>query len=103
MGTARPRPQRLPAKLLQIREAFGATQEELVRLLGAEGDITRSYVSLFESGQREPPMPIVLKYARLAGVSMDVLVDDDLDLPGRIPANPPYHPSVARDRGRRRS
>jgi len=32
-------------------------------------------------GTREPPLPILLRYARLAGISTDVLIDDDLKLP----------------------
>lgn len=33
---------------------------------------------------------MLLKYARLAGVSMDVLVDDEFDLPEQLP---PVHTS----------
>jgi transcriptional regulator with XRE-family HTH domain len=45
-----------------------------------------SAVSGYELGTREPSLPVLLKYARLAGVSMDVLVDDELDLPARLPS-----------------
>jgi transcriptional regulator with XRE-family HTH domain len=44
-----------------------------------------SAVSQYERGTREPPLPVLLRYARLAGVIMDVLVDDEMDLPKRIP------------------
>jgi hypothetical protein len=50
----------------------------------------RSAVSGYELGRREPPLPILLKYARLAGVCVEVLIDDELDLPARLPANPKH-------------
>jgi transcriptional regulator with XRE-family HTH domain len=39
------------------------------------------HISQFEQGKREPPMPLLLRYARVAGVNLEALVDDDLDLP----------------------
>ena len=41
-----------------------------------------------ESG--EPPLPVLLAYAKLAGVSTDVLIDDELDLPAKLPAKPKH-------------
>ena len=32
-------------------------------------------------GKNEPALPILLRYARIAGVTVDVLIDDELDLP----------------------
>jgi transcriptional regulator with XRE-family HTH domain len=40
-----------------------------------------SAVSNYELGTREPDMLIVLRYARLANVTMETLVDDQLNLP----------------------
>jgi hypothetical protein len=37
---------------------------------------------------REPPLTVLLKYAEVAGVWIDVLVDDDVDLPEKLPASP---------------
>jgi hypothetical protein len=37
-------------------------------------------ISGYETGKREPPYPVLLKYARLAGVSTDVLIDDKMSL-----------------------
>jgi hypothetical protein len=37
---------------------------------------------------RIPSLPVVLLVAKLAGVWMDVLVDDELDLPEKLPAKP---------------
>jgi transcriptional regulator with XRE-family HTH domain len=86
MGSAaRPRPKRLAEKLLQIRQSLGLSQNEMLVALGLGEKVFRSAVSGYELGTREPPLPVLLKYARLAGVSTDVLIDDDLDLPKRLP------------------
>jgi transcriptional regulator with XRE-family HTH domain len=89
MGTiARWRPKRLADKLLAIRRAFGDSQNTLLRRLGLTDEMTQSDVSAFERGTREPPLPVLLKYAQTAGIWIDVLVDDELDLPEKLPANP---------------
>jgi transcriptional regulator with XRE-family HTH domain len=87
MGTkARIKPERLAGKLRQIREALGLSQSEMWRHLGLEDLIVFKQISTYELGKREPPLPILLAYARAAGVCMDRLVDDDLDLPAKLPA-----------------
>ncbi len=86
MGSVRLRQKRLGEKLLQIRLALGVSQSEMLRRLDAEDLITYHQISGYESGRREPPLIILLKYARVAGVSTDVLIDDELDLPVRLPA-----------------
>jgi transcriptional regulator with XRE-family HTH domain len=58
----------------------------MLRRLGAEDLIEYNRISEFESGKREPPLRIILLYARVANVWMDVLVDDDLDLPDKLPS-----------------
>lgn len=83
---SRLRPTRLAAKLLQIRTALGLSQTEMLSRLGYADEFTRSYVSGFETGVREPPLPILLAYAQAAGVYMDVLVNDELDLPTKLPS-----------------
>ena len=86
MGSAaRPRPERLAEKLLQIRQSLGLSQNEMLVALGLEEKVFRSAVSGYELGTREPPLPVLLKYARLAGISTDVLIDDKMDLPKRLP------------------
>jgi hypothetical protein len=35
---------------------------------------------------------VLLRYARAAGVCLERLVDDDLDLPERLPAKSPHKP-----------
>jgi transcriptional regulator with XRE-family HTH domain len=89
MGTfARRRPQKLAQKLLTIRRAFKESQNSLLRRLELSDELSQSDVSAFERGTREPPLEILLKYAQAAGVWIDVLVDDELDLPEKLPASP---------------
>ncbi|MGA9994721.1 MAG: helix-turn-helix transcriptional regulator [Pyrinomonadaceae bacterium] len=80
---ARQKPKRLAEKLLQIRTALGLSQNELINRLGA--DLTQNRISEYELGRGEPSLLVLLQYARAAGVTMDVLVDDELDLPDKIP------------------
>lgn len=90
--SARPKPERLPEKLLHIRLALGLSQSEMLARLGLEEKLLRAAVSGYELGNIEPPLPVLLKYARAAGVCMDALVDDDLDLPAKLPAKPKHRP-----------
>ena len=83
---ARQRPERLAEKLLQIRAALGLSQSELLRRLDVEDAISYKKISDYERGEREPSLIILLQYARAAGVSTDVLIDDRLDLPAKLPA-----------------
>ena len=82
----RQRPKRLPEKLLAIRTALGVSQTQMVKHLDAEGTIVPGQISEFETGKREPSLIVLLTYARLVGVSTDVLIDDQLDLPAKLPA-----------------
>lgn len=75
------KPARLAKKLVDIRLAFELSQNEMVRRLRLQRSISREEISKYERGLRVPPLLVLLRYARAAGVSMDVLVDDDLDLP----------------------
>lgn|ERR1044071_5254372 len=84
---ARMRPARLSEKILKVREALGETQEGMVRRLGFK-EITREYISGFERGTREPPLPVLLRIANLAGVYVEVFIDDEVDLPEKLPAKP---------------
>jgi transcriptional regulator with XRE-family HTH domain len=89
MGSrARPKPKRLAEKLLQIRLALDLSQDGMLERLGLDASHFRSAVSGYELGTREPPLPVLLKYARLAGLCLDELVDDDLELPAKLPSKP---------------
>jgi transcriptional regulator with XRE-family HTH domain len=87
---ARVKPDRLPEKLLQIRLALGLSQSELLRRLGLEEQMDYRRISEFERGTTEPHLSVLLEYARAAGVHMEDIVDDELDLPERLPGNVRY-------------
>ncbi len=89
MGSrARPKPKRLAAKLVQLRTALGLSQNGLIRELGV--DLTQNRISEYETGKGEPSLPVLLRYARLAGVCVEVLIDDELNLPDKLPAKPKH-------------
>ena len=90
MGRAhRPRPVRLAGKLRQVRAALGLTQQQMFERLGNAGtSLYRGHVGEYETGRRVPPLPVLLQYARAAGVYVDVLIDDDLELPDHLPLMP---------------
>lgn len=77
----RQKPQKLAEKLLQIRKKLGLSQNELIRHLNLENEITQSRISGYELGTREPSLPTLLRYARLVGISTDILIDDEAELP----------------------
>jgi len=78
MGNARRKPKRLARKLLAIRERLDVSQTEMARLL--ELKQTYTVVSSYESGRREPDLIILLRYARLARVPVENVIDDKLNL-----------------------
>jgi transcriptional regulator with XRE-family HTH domain len=80
----------LAEKLRQIRNALGLSQSEMYRRLGVEDLMPYTRISKFELDQLEPPLPVLLQYARAAGVHMEDLVDDELDLPAKLPGNVRY-------------
>jgi transcriptional regulator with XRE-family HTH domain len=81
MGHKR-RPKRLAEKLLQIREALGLSQKEMARRLVEESGtvITHKNISRYERDKSTPYIEVVLAYARLAGIKMNDIADDDVDL-----------------------
>lgn len=101
MGYVRMRPRRLSEKLLDIRNALGLSQGELYRMLGVEDLIPPKRISRYERDELEPPLPILLQYARAAGVHMEDLVDDELDLPAKLPGNV-KHQGLKRKSSRKR-
>jgi transcriptional regulator with XRE-family HTH domain len=91
MGTSPRRKQaRLGEKLRAIRLALGLSQNEIIHRLGLTDEVLRNKISSYELGEREPPLHILLEYARVAGVCLDVLADDDCDLPNNIPSKPKH-------------
>lgn len=82
----RRKPLRLGEKLLQIRTGLGLSQTDMWKRLEVDDYLPYTVISGYERGSREPSLEIVLKYARLVGIPMEVLADDELGLPERLPA-----------------
>src|SRR5437667_12652076 len=76
----RPRPRWLGKKLREIRKRLEMSQVKMCEELDFPA-IHPAHIAAYELDKREPPLPVILKYARLAKLSTDVLIDDDLDLP----------------------
>ncbi|MGA9995971.1 MAG: hypothetical protein WBP93_11190 [Pyrinomonadaceae bacterium] len=85
---SRPKPKRLAEKLLQIRNAYDLSQNGMIRHLGLTDELVQADISAFELGTREPALPHLLHYAQTAGVAVDVLIDDKVDLPKKLASDP---------------
>ena len=90
MGNARPKPDRLAEKLRTIRLGLGLSQTEMLSRLGLEKTIHYSRISEYEQDKREPSLMTLLAYARSGGVHLEDIVDDDLDLPAKLPGKVNY-------------
>ena len=86
----REKPERLAEKLLTIRQSLGLSQTEMLKRLEADDRMVYSRISEFESGKGEPSLIVLLEYARVAGVCVDVLIDDELELPAKLPGKPKH-------------
>jgi transcriptional regulator with XRE-family HTH domain len=75
-------------KLLHIRASMGLSQNQMIVRMGLQGELLREEISDFERNKRVPSLDIVLQYARAANVSVEALIDDDLNLPEKLPASP---------------
>jgi transcriptional regulator with XRE-family HTH domain len=81
----RPKPKRLASKLAQIRSSLNLTLEQMIeRLSYTQSPLYPTNISAMERGEREPPLLLLLAYARCAGISTDVLIDDESDLPANL-------------------
>ena len=86
----RQRPQYLARKLLAIRHALGFSQIQLVKAMGINGSTVYKRISEYESGRREPSLLVLLAYARVAGIHLEEIVDDKLELPDNLPGKVKY-------------
>jgi transcriptional regulator with XRE-family HTH domain len=90
----RPQPARLGEKLRTIRNRLGLSQEQMVeRLDYHKSPLYASQLSLFEQGKREPPVLVLLCYARTisttgGGEFLEIILDDEMELPDVLPADP---------------
>lgn len=106
--TLRHYPRRLGAKLLRIRTALGLSQNGMLERLGSPEGLLGTSISAYERGAREPPLLVLLKYAHAANVTVEALIDDDLDLPEKLPSESKSegirrNPSRARAKGKTHS
>jgi transcriptional regulator with XRE-family HTH domain len=101
---ARIRPERLADKLRHIRTALGISQSDMLWRLGYGEVLNLGRMSDYEQGKSEPPLPVLLEYARAANVSVEALIDDELDLPDKLPGTVKHegikHKSTSRSRKR---
>jgi transcriptional regulator with XRE-family HTH domain len=87
----RPHPLRLATKLLEIRSGLKLTQVEMAKsLTSKKSPVHPGNISEYELGKREPSLLTLLAYAKLAGVHMEVLVDDEVDLPKKLYGKPKH-------------
>jgi transcriptional regulator with XRE-family HTH domain len=87
---SRPRPGRLAEKLLKIRLAYDLSQNGIINRLGLSNELVQADISAFELGSREPALPHLLRYARIAGVIVDILIDDEMELPKKLATDPSH-------------
>lgn len=85
MGQARWRPQRLAEKLRQIRKTFHLSQPKFLKKLGLEDEISYNRISEYELDKYDPPLPVLVEYARVARVHLEDIADDRVDLPETLP------------------
>src|SRR6266850_8558884 len=90
MGNARPKPARLAEKLRTIRIALGLSQTAMLSRLGLGESMHYGRISEYEQDKREPTLMTLLAYARAACVHLEDIVDDDFDLPSKLPGNVNY-------------
>jgi len=90
MGNPRPRPLRLAEKLLQIRNGLGLSQTQMLERLGLGESMHYGRISEYEQDKREPSLITLLAYARAASVHLEDIVDDDFELPRKLPGNANY-------------
>ena len=90
MGNPRQKQQNLAKKLLHIRQALGLSQFQMVKLMGVDGSIAYNRISEYESGRREPPLLVLVAYGRVAGIHLEDVIDDNRDLPEKLPGKVKY-------------
>lgn len=72
------RPKRIAPKLKAIRVHLGLSQTGMKELLNMKSPYGR--ISEFERGKRQPTILTLLAYARAGKVSLESLVDDEMEL-----------------------
>ena len=78
----------LAQKLLHIRTSLGLSQNQMIVRMGLQYSLLREEISDFERNKRVPSLDVVMQYARAANVSVEALIDDEVNLPEKLPASP---------------
>ena len=68
----------------------------MVKQLGVTEIIHYTNISKYELDKNEPPLMILLAYAKLAQVHLEEIVDDDIDLPRKLPGTFDYCARLAK-------
>lgn len=77
----RPQPRLLAPKLRAIRAALDIGQAEMARRLNnVPSAPDGAMISRYERGEREPSLFVLLAYVRVVGMTVDVLIDDQITL-----------------------
>jgi transcriptional regulator with XRE-family HTH domain len=103
MGNPRPKPKRLAEKLRGIRQGLGLSQTQMLKRLENEEKMHYGRISEYESGKREPTLMTILQYARAAGVHLEDIVDDELDLPAKLPGKVRYQGVKSKSTSRKKA
>lgn len=80
-------PKRLAKKLREIRLKLGLSQNEIIKRMGLEEELTREQISSFELGRRQPNLMTLWAYANAANLYVDALILDSVDLPDVLPSS----------------
>jgi len=70
-------PQKLPEKLIQIRERSGSTWNEFAQHVNARGG---TEIAAYENNEGDLPISVLYAYARFARIPVENILDDDRDL-----------------------
>jgi transcriptional regulator with XRE-family HTH domain len=81
---------RLAEKLRQIRIGLGLSQTQMLERLGLSDTMHYGRISEYEQDKREPTLMTLLAYARAASVHLEDIVDDDFELPRKLPGDVNY-------------
>lgn len=75
------RPVRLNEKIRNLRKDLAISQYQMISYLGyTEDELTQSEISAFERGTKLPSLLVLLRYARKFNVSVESLIDDELEI-----------------------
>ncbi len=77
---SRHRPAKLAEKLFAIRTKLGLSQKQLIEKLECkEVSLYKGDISNYELGKSEPPLVVLLHYARIGRVTIDYLANDEVE------------------------